>query len=100
MAIIDGGIDVLHEAFHDGAGKTRILAIWDQKDSSGPTPAEAKPGIYKQNYGILHLQSDLSRYVACNAVEKNLGRDAEGDNKGTKFGSPPRNGDRGVVGSG
>jgi len=30
IAIIDSGIDVLHESFQDGAGNTRILALWDQ----------------------------------------------------------------------
>ncbi len=78
VAVIDGGIDVLHEAFRNSTGQSRILAVWDQRDSSGPTPAIAKPGVYRQNYGTLHTQADISRYVKNSTVEKNLGRDAQG----------------------
>ncbi|MEH2186110.1 MAG: S8 family serine peptidase [Nostoc sp.] len=35
IAIIDSGIDVLHDAFLDSSGiRTRILAIWDQTEST------------------------------------------------------------------
>jgi subtilisin family serine protease len=77
VAVIDTGIDVLHEAFHSG-NTSRILAIWDQRDSSGPTPASAKPGVYQQNYGTLHTRTDISSYILANAVGKNLGRDPNG----------------------
>lgn len=30
VAVIDSGIDVLHESFQDSSGNTRILALWDQ----------------------------------------------------------------------
>jgi subtilisin family serine protease len=78
VAIIDGGIDVLHHAFRTG-NQSRILAIWDQSDSSGPTPATVNPAIYQQqSYGTLHTQADISQYIANNAVGKSLGRDPVG----------------------
>src|SRR5205814_4785 len=39
IAFIDDGIDVLHKAFRDDGGKTRIIAYWDQFDSTGTPPA-------------------------------------------------------------
>jgi endonuclease G len=57
VAVIDNGIDVLHEAFRDPSGKkTRILAVWDQTDSSG------KPKAGK--YGTVHEQADIDGYLA------------------------------------
>ncbi len=39
VAIVDDGIDVLHEAFLDEQKeKPRIVAIWDQRDGGGPPP--------------------------------------------------------------
>lgn len=38
VAIIDGGFDVLHEAFLDHTGKTRIHTVWDQRDPAGTGP--------------------------------------------------------------
>lgn len=39
IAVIDFGIDVLHEAFTDENGNSRIVAIWNQRDRTGPSPA-------------------------------------------------------------
>ena len=39
VAIVDDGIDVLHEAFRDEHGNSRIVGIWDQLDPAGPPPA-------------------------------------------------------------
>jgi hypothetical protein len=38
VAIIDDGIDVLHEAFLDEARQSRIAGIWDQLDPAGSPP--------------------------------------------------------------
>lgn len=78
VAVIDEGIDVLHEAFRDSQGKSRILAVWDQRDSSGPDPFTVDPSIYDQKYGTLHTRDDISRYLDKKKPGKNLGRDPGG----------------------
>ena len=46
LAIIDDGIDVLHEAFLDADGQSRIVGIWDQQDNDKPaSPPIAAAGI-------------------------------------------------------
>lgn len=71
VAIIDDGIDVLHEAFRDQNGKSRIRAFWDQHDTSG-TP-NAHP-----SYGTLHTQADIDGYIAAGTVPPNLTRNKDG----------------------
>jgi endonuclease G len=65
IAVIDVGIDVLHEAFRDDHGKSRIIAVWDQQDDTGPAP----PG---HSFGTLHTQDDINRYIAIGKVGKKL----------------------------
>lgn len=72
VGIVDGGIDVLHEAFRDAAGNTRIVAAWDQWDASGI------PAVHPFGYGTLHMASDIDAYIAANAVPAGLGRDPSG----------------------
>ena len=71
IAVIDDGIDVLHEAFLDDAGQSRIVGIWDQRDPTGPAP-------YDFGRGTFHSKADVARYVASGAVPPALGRDANG----------------------
>lgn len=72
IGVVDAGIDVLHEAFRDANGTTRILALWDQQDASGV------PARHPFGYGTLHLRSDIDGYMASGVVPSGLGRDVEG----------------------
>lgn len=56
IAVIDDGIDVLHRAFLDADGRTRILGIWDQRDKSGPPPE----GF---DLGTFHSQERIQQWV-------------------------------------
>ena len=71
VAIIDDGIDVLHDAFLDEDGRSRIAAIWDQNDTSGPSPE----GF---TYGRLHSAEDIAGYVQQQSVPGTLGRNNQG----------------------
>jgi subtilisin family serine protease len=71
VAVIDGGIDVLHEAFQDNAGKTRIVGVWDQTDPTGPAPQLHGRTLY----GTFHTASDIDKYIGNGKVAGNLGRD-------------------------
>ena len=71
VGIIDDGIDVLHQAFLDEHGKSRIVAIWDQRDSSGPPPEGFESGT-------LHTEGQIASYVASGQVPSALGRNAGG----------------------
>lgn len=62
IGLIDSGIDILHDAFHDAAGHTRILAIWNQRDPSGPSPRMVDPA-FEQDTGTLHLATDIQQMV-------------------------------------
>lgn len=72
FALVDGGLDVLHEAFQDSQGKTRILALWDQSDASGT------PRPHPFGYGTLHLQADIDGYIQGGQAPAGLDRDSNG----------------------
>lgn len=77
IAVIDTGCDVLHKAFLDDAGLSRIVEIWDQRDLTGPTPmAVHGPGL--ADYGHIHTAADIAGYLAADAVPPALGRDVNG----------------------
>lgn len=82
IGIIDDGADVLHEAFLDGprpGGKTRILAMWDQKD---PRAAAEEPSFtisdagrrfvtaYGLRGGAVYVAEDIDDMVAKEAAVK------------------------------
>ena len=71
LAVIDNGIDVLHKAFQDDAGQTRILGIWDQRDSTGPAPE----GF---GLGTFHDQAAIQQFIAAGAVPAKLTRNPNG----------------------
>jgi subtilisin family serine protease len=62
IAFIDSGIDVLHESFRDSSGQvTRILAVWDQRDSTGPVPEGMK-------LGTEHTETNINEYIRLGVV--------------------------------
>lgn len=54
VGFIDTGIDYTNDCFRDLAGQSRILAIWDQTDQSGPLPE----GI---GYGTVYTKEEINR---------------------------------------
>ncbi|WP_162164315.1 S8 family serine peptidase [Roseivivax isoporae] len=65
VGVIDTGIDILHDAFLDAHGTSRILAIWDQRATDpARTPHALAPGAFGQDYGTLHLAADIARFRA------------------------------------
>jgi endonuclease G len=68
VGIIDTGVDILHEAFRNDVGKTRILAFWDQKDTTGPSPYQVDPACFSQNYGTLYLEGDINNFITSGVV--------------------------------
>ena len=71
VAIIADGIDVLHETFLDEHGKSRIVAIWDQRDDSGRPPEGFA-------FGTLHDEPAIDGYVQRQRVPSGLGRNVDG----------------------
>ncbi|MEM6384264.1 MAG: S8 family serine peptidase [Pseudomonadota bacterium] len=63
VGIIDTGVDILHEAFHDASGNTRVVAIWDQtRDDPFRTP-HAIDSRFKQNYGTLYTSDKIQELM-------------------------------------
>lgn len=55
VAVIDSGVDIRHEAFLDPkTGRTRILALWDQRDTNGPAPT-----ALGYSFGRLYTNADI-----------------------------------------
>lgn len=71
IAIIDNGIDVLHEAFLDADGKSRIVGIWDQTALGGMSP-------HGFDYGVFHDESAIAGYIISGTVPQSLGRNDRG----------------------
>ncbi|HKH46245.1 MAG TPA: TRAFs-binding domain-containing protein [Thermoanaerobaculia bacterium] len=71
VAVIDNGIDVLHEAFLDGQGQSRIVGIWHQGSSTGTPPQ----GF---TYGTYHTAADIAGYVGTKTLPAGLSRNPDG----------------------
>jgi subtilisin family serine protease len=76
IALIDNGLDVLHESFRDENGKTRVVAFWDQKDSRAPAgnnaarqaqsmsaAGRAMVDSFGLTYGALYAAADLQGFI-------------------------------------
>ena len=72
VAIIDNGIDVLHEAFLDANGKSRIIGIWDQQDPDKSSPPQGF------DFGRYHSEADIAGYVAQKTAPASLSRPNDG----------------------
>jgi subtilisin family serine protease len=59
VAIIDQGIDILHSAFLDSDGRTRILSIWDQTDDSEVCKNPSGSCILGKEY----TEDDINSYI-------------------------------------
>lgn len=71
VAVIDDGIDVLHLAFRDAAGASRIVGVWDQTAAAGTPP----PGF---GYGHFHDAASIAAAVAAGRWPAGLPRNDEG----------------------
>ena len=78
VGIIDTGADVLHEAFLDADGTSRILAVWNQRDSLGPSPHSLDPETFSQDYGTLYLAADIARCLTQPGTTPAALRDPDG----------------------
>ncbi|MCP3990255.1 MAG: S8 family serine peptidase [Actinomycetia bacterium] len=63
IGIVDTGVDVLHRAFLDENGGTRLHALWDQRETVGPSPSTVDGKVYTQSYGRLYRSDDIQRFV-------------------------------------
>lgn len=69
IGVVDSGIDILHDAFLDEIGKTRILAIWDQRTTDpSRTPNAIDGASFSQTYGRVFLSSDIDQFRSDNAA--------------------------------
>lgn len=71
VGLIDTGIDILHEAFLDAQGMSRIEVVWVQRDSTGRTPHQVDPQTYSQDYGTLYQAPDIQAFVNNDLVNGN-----------------------------
>ena len=77
VAFIDTGIDILHAAFRDGSGNSRVIEVWDQADPAGPAPDAIYPQL-RLNYGRVYTAADIAGYLANPATVPPRLRDPKG----------------------
>jgi endonuclease G len=93
VVVIDDGIDILHEAFLDADGSSRLVGVWDQRDSAGPPPAASGLGA-ELDFGTYHTREQIAACILANkglppeSVELPKGlRDRNADGHGTHVAS-------------
>lgn len=79
IAFIDSGIDLLHQAFLDDQGRSRVLEIWDQRTTTrGKSPKDLYgPTGHFPDHGTIHTQQDIDGYLRNRSVPSSLGRDEQ-----------------------
>lgn len=75
VAIVDAGIDVLHQAFLDDQGNSRIIEIWDQTDDQGPGPNTLYPTV-EATYGTVHTAAQIAQYLSNQSTPQKLAQGA------------------------
>ncbi len=73
VGVIDTGIDILHQAFDDSDGNSRIRAVWVQYDDSGKSPKEVDPNAFSQDYGSLYTAADIAEFRAARQADSGAG---------------------------
>jgi endonuclease G len=86
VAVLDGGIDVLHEAFRDATGAPRIVEVWDQMDSTGPGPNACHRDLTAA-YGTVHQAAEIASYVTAGAAPFTMSPNRAGTLHGTHVAS-------------
>jgi subtilisin family serine protease/outer membrane protein OmpA-like peptidoglycan-associated protein len=64
VAVIDWGCDFAHPDFRAPDGRTRLLALWDQRAPATPNP---------YGYGRIHRRSDIDKALAADDPFQELG---------------------------
>lgn len=59
VGIVDYGFDLLHAGLRRGDGKTRVAALWDQTDVTGPSP-----GLPTGAPGVVHTRAEIDELIA------------------------------------
>ena len=86
VAILDGGLDALHETFRDASGAPRIVEVWDQMDDTGPGPNACHPSL-TASYGTVHQAAQIASYVAGGAAPFTMSSNRGGTLHGTHVAS-------------
>ena len=63
VGVIDSGIDIQHDAFRDDNNDPRVLCVWNQRDSSGPSPKSVNSSVFTQDYGTLYNATDIASFL-------------------------------------
>lgn len=99
IGVIDSSIDILHEAFFDESGNSRIIGIWHQAAKDGPTP-HAIHGVFSQTYSRLYTGADIAELLSGAGAVEGIPRDTYESGHGTHVASIPAGKAVGTIGRG